>query len=153
MKIIVKNSKVVFQTKPLPRIEHQMRDAFFDRTTRILENARPNITTGNIGTQSGINIYLYDISQLPNDATFAVKTSLNYSESGVFFYSDKPVIGANSEIFIGKILKDTQGLVPNVKSSIEVPNGTKWIAISGNGGPYIDVSQIYATYAGEPENP
>ena len=153
MKVIVKNSKVVFQTKTLPRIEHLMRDAFLDRAERILENARPNITTGDIFTQSGIHIYLYDISQLPKDATFSVKASLNYSDAGVFFYSDKPVIGVNTGIFIGKIIKNEQGLVPNVKSSIEVPSGTKWIVISGNAGPYGDVSQVYATYAGEPENP
>ena len=153
MKIIVQNSKVVFQTKALPKIEHLMKDAFSDRTTRILENARPVITTGSTYTQSGIHMYLYDISQLPKDATFAIQAPLNYSEAGVLFYSDKPVIGDNTGIFIGKILNNEQGLVPKVKSSIEVPIETKWIAISGNGGPYREVSQVYATYAGEPENP
>lgn len=149
MKVILRNSELVFETKVLPIVEHLMRDAYNDQTNRVISNYYPVYSTGEFNSQSGIMTYLYDISQIPLDATYAVQTTLNFANAAVVFFGNKPSVGGTNN-YIGGIPK--ANLTANTKCPITVPSGTKWIAISAM-GRYPDVSKVYASYRGEPDNP
>lgn len=149
MKIIVRNSNMVFETRVLPIVEHLMNDAYNDQTNRVINGYYPVYSTGEFNSQSGINTYLYDISQIPSDATYAVQTTLNFSHAAVVFFGNKPSVGGTNN-YIGGIPKSD--LTANTKCPITVPSGTKWIAISAM-GLYANVTKVYASYRGEPDNP